>query len=382
MNLYLIGKHDFSPVWEENTLDIPLFERLAKASNQLVIIGYSSRIKSFTKSTHKNITLLLVPSGSTFQFIVRAIQMFNRSHELIPADVISASELAAGLACLGIKRRHHLPTMFMVQGDLLSLPAEHFSLLKRILFRRLTLFIAKHVDRVRGVSQKIIDGLRRGGVPSNKLVLLKNRVDLTRFNAKNLSSMRDELRQKHQINSNSICITYLGALTIEKGFSDFVTVALSLLEQHSNLHILIIGDGELREWGQTQLSAYKKTITWAGFIPQAEVQNHLAAGDVYLFTSHHEGMPRVVLEYLAMSKAVISTPVGGIAEVIEHKKNGFLIDVGDTKNMIYYVNKLLENPQLAIRLGSAARNTVEQHHDLEKTIQQQIITYQSMVTHN
>ena len=57
-----------------------------------------------------------------------------------------------------------------------------------------------------------------------------------------------------------------------------------------------------------------------------KIQNWLSVGDIYAFCSHHEGMPRVVLEYMSMSKPVISTNVGGVSEVIKDGENGILIN--------------------------------------------------------
>jgi glycosyltransferase involved in cell wall biosynthesis len=72
-------------------------------------------------------------------------------------------------------------------------------------------------------------------------------------------------------------------------------------------------------------------------------------------------MPNVVLEAMAESCPVVSTPVGDVPYLIEHGRNGFLVKHDDPQGLAAEIKKLLVEPKLAEKIGSAGRVTVEKH---------------------
>jgi glycosyltransferase involved in cell wall biosynthesis len=84
--------------------------------------------------------------------------------------------------------------------------------------------------------------------------------------------------------------------------------------------------------------------------------------DVYLMTSEYEGLPIALLEAMALGKPVVSTPVGGIAEVVESGKTGLLAPVGSIAELSDCVAQLLDDPDLRMRMGRRAAAKVEAEH--------------------
>ena len=92
-----------------------------------------------------------------------------------------------------------------------------------------------------------------------------------------------------------------------------------------------------------------------------ELEKQLPKASVYAFTSDWEGLPNAVLEAMAMGLPVVATdcPCGGPATVIQNGENGLLIPVGDEDALTESINRLIEDRQLAERLGENARKIGE-----------------------
>lgn len=91
------------------------------------------------------------------------------------------------------------------------------------------------------------------------------------------------------------------------------------------------------------------------------LEKELPKAAVYAFSSDYEGMPNALLEAMTMGMPVVATdcPCGGPRTVITHEVNGLLIPVGDEKAMENGINRLIEDQQLAQRLGRQARRIRE-----------------------
>lgn len=78
-----------------------------------------------------------------------------------------------------------------------------------------------------------------------------------------------------------------------------------------------------------------------------------------LLPSYNEGLPMAILEAMSWGLPVITTPVGGIPEVIENGKTGLLITPGHIQELTAAMQSLIENPSFRLSLGFAARKRVE-----------------------
>jgi glycosyltransferase involved in cell wall biosynthesis len=77
-----------------------------------------------------------------------------------------------------------------------------------------------------------------------------------------------------------------------------------------------------------------------------------------------DGIPNVLVEAMASGVPVVSTRISGIPELIEDGRNGLLVEAGDAVGLSEAIKRLLTDPQLASRLASAGRLTVEREFDL------------------
>jgi len=82
---------------------------------------------------------------------------------------------------------------------------------------------------------------------------------------------------------------------------------------------------------------------------------------VFVLTSRFEGMPNTILEAMMYGKPVVATDVDGSRDIVVHGATGFLVDVGATETMSRYVMQLLEDDNLRIKMGEAARLRIKSH---------------------
>ena len=381
LRLVLVGKHVHSPVWEQNWLDLPLFSRLADASEKLLIISLG-KVHRKTTTVHGNATLVLIPQRhllvNNLLFVLQAAYEVGVVRRTEKWNALGASEpIGGGSTALLLRIFVGLPYMAMMQGDLLDLPKTHFSPLYRLAIARIMLLIASGAQLVRTVSERGKAKLVAGGIPAEKIVVLHNRVDHQRFSADNTAAFRKANRDRLGWNGSTVLL-FAGALTVEKGFGDFLAACSTLLPRHRQLGVLIVGDGPLRQKAKDLASGASGRVHLTGFIPHDQIHNWLALGDILAFCSHHEGMPRVILEYMAMGKPIVTTDVGGIGEVIADCESGLIVKTGDTADLAAKIGRIADDPAAFAAMGAKARQSAETRHDLEATVAGQISAYRKI----
>ena len=104
-------------------------------------------------------------------------------------------------------------------------------------------------------------------------------------------------------------------------------------------------------------------VTFRSGFSNDEKNDLLFGSDIYLLPSYAEGLPISLLEAMAAGLPIISTPVGGIPEVIVEGENGFLITPGDYVDLANKIIKLIETPELRMKIGQKNENKIRDEYD-------------------
>lgn len=131
--------------------------------------------------------------------------------------------------------------------------------------------------------------------------------------------------------------------------------AFSLLKEHyENVCLRIVGDGELRQDLEKQVQNLKlvDSVIFEG--NQADVKKYLSKSDVYCCTSKVEGLPIAVLEAMACGLPVITTPAGGVVDIVKDGENGFVVEESE-KEFAGAMNELYSNSEMLERMAIASR---------------------------
>lgn len=133
--------------------------------------------------------------------------------------------------------------------------------------------------------------------------------------------------------------------------------------------LLIIGDGTQRVFLEEQC----RRLNLSGHVifkgHQKDVLMYLHMMDAFVLASLNEGMGRVILEAMACGKPVVATRTGGIPELVEDGRQGYLVAVKDAWGLAQGMLKLIQQPQEAKRLGENAAKKVTGHFSLTKMVE-------------
>lgn len=158
-------------------------------------------------------------------------------------------------------------------------------------------------------------------------------------------------------------------------------LALQLLEQESDLRLLVVGDGPeravLEQWAHSH--GVNARVHWAGFVD--DPSPFYLQSDALLMLSAYEAFPYVVLEAMAHAIPVVGTRVGGVPEAITHEQDGLLLPSRDLASLSAAVLRLRDQPQLRAQIGQRARQTVAERFTVEK-MTDHLLDVISMVARN
>ncbi|HEY9852383.1 MAG TPA: glycosyltransferase family 4 protein [Leptolyngbyaceae cyanobacterium] len=213
---------------------------------------------------------------------------------------------------------------------------------------------------------------QKGLCSPEKIAYLGNGIDIDRFKRDRLFlTYQKQLRDSFNIpaTANSIVGT-IGRLTRKKGAAYLIEAAASLLPQFPNLHILIIGPqlssdpepfqteliDKIRTWG------LEDRVTLTG--QRQDIPELLGLLDIFVLPSfHNEGLPRSILEAMAMNLPVVATDIRGCREAVIHEKTGLIVPSQNSEKLAEALAKLLSNIELRKAYGLAGRQRVEAEYD-------------------
>ena len=190
------------------------------------------------------------------------------------------------------------------------------------------------------------------GVRSDKLVVLPNAVFLPEAQG---NAARDA--------GQPVTVLYLSRLCARKGIFELIDALGQQPEAMRCARVVLVGPCE-DDWQKVADLVSQRgltdKVTMPGSKVGAEKDAAYASADLYVLPSHAEGMPIGLLEAMSFGLACVTTPVGGIPEVITDGQNGLLVPAADARALGEAIGRLVTNAELRTRLGAAARATVEQ----------------------
>jgi glycosyltransferase involved in cell wall biosynthesis len=98
----------------------------------------------------------------------------------------------------------------------------------------------------------------------------------------------------------------------------------------------------------------------------SDVRPYIAGCSVYVLPSYREGMPRTILEAMAMGRPIITTDVPGCRETVDDGFNGFKVKVKDVSSLVEAMEKFILNPSLVKTMGERSRQIAEERYDVDK----------------
>ena len=201
-------------------------------------------------------------------------------------------------------------------------------------------------------------------IPAHKIKVIHNGVDIKKFQP---AADKRKIKTELGFNPDDIAIVSVGRLYARKGLFTLIESMPAIIRRFPNAKFIISGKGQSDEMQKLIAYATKlgviNNIIFTGYYPDQKLPKLYQAADVFAFSTFYEHHPFAVLEALSTGLPVVTTTVGGIPETIQTGKNGFLVKPFDEKAFADRILYLLEHPEFATEIGTAARKTVVEQLD-------------------
>jgi glycosyltransferase involved in cell wall biosynthesis len=159
-------------------------------------------------------------------------------------------------------------------------------------------------------------------------------------------------------------------LTRQKGVEFFVEAAAIVLRSHPGAQFVLVGDGELRPQVEAQINNLHIASSFYFLGLRADYLDIMATFDIFAMPSLWEGLPYAPLEAMALAKPVVGTDVTGLRDIIQHQVNGILVPAESAQALAQATVTLLEDKDLAARLGEEGRRSLGQRYDPDRIASQ------------
>lgn len=301
-----------------------------------------------------------VPLQYNLYHVAAAYQEVRRIAERMPVDVVYAPIwLCEGLLCLLDDR---FPTVVGLQTAMKTIAQMHPSWGESTQTRQLvaleqaTLARAHHLH---ANSDAILDKFRTEydiDAPGGFVVPL------------GVEDRRAQVARR--ANDGRLRVLFVSRLERRKGVDTFLDAVVRLLPEFPQLDVVVVGkDTPNTEMSETYREAFRRThggtaiaerVRFVGEASEAELHQHYADCDVFCVPSRYESFGLVYLEAMVFGAPVVATNVGGIPEVVEHERNGLLVEPEDPEALAVALRRLLTDAELRARMGRASRAIYEE----------------------
>ena len=310
-----------------------LANEFVKSDNKVTIILVSN--DSVFYNLHKNVELVFIDAMHSRNKFKKIFQLRKTFKKIKPDVVISFFyhiNIYTHLAIKGLGIRH----IVSERNDPNNTKVNYLvKSLKNYIFRHASGSVFQTKDALKYYFPK---DTRRGIIISNPIILKAlpyNELERT----KTIFTVGRLTKQK---NTELLIKAFIKSDCFKQGYK-----------------LKIYGDGPLRPALESFSNKYNKQIFFEGISSTWQEKERKAA--LFVLPSNYEGMPNALMEALSLGIPCISTncPVGGPASLIEHNKNGILIDINNENQLINAINTITNNPSIALSFSKNNTNYCE-----------------------
>ena len=189
--------------------------------------------------------------------------------------------------------------------------------------------------------------------PGDKIDVIHNGVDVRDFE---LEFDHAEFKSRYALQDEKI-VLFVGRHVWEKGLDILIGAVPFILEKHPEAKFVITGNGYLREKCEklAKQIAPEGKVLFTGYVDDETLKKLMIAADTVVVPSRYEPFGIVALEAMASRTPVVVADTGGLAEIVEHERNGIKVWVDHSESLAWGVNRVLDN-------GAAVEKLVERGH--------------------
>lgn len=249
---------------------------------------------------------------------------------------------------------------------------------KRLVLQKASAWLAHRYDRLSAQCAKtLLDG-EEWGIPSDKVVILPSGYEVPEASAMT-EEERAQLRESRGAKAGDLVVCNIARLYPEKGHDRLLRLWPKVVESIPNAKLWLFGVGPLEEeLKQTHAKlGLEDSVCFVGFA--SNLMDELSTCDVQVHPSFNEGVPLAICAGMASGLPIVSTAVGGIPEVIEDGKSGFLVGVEEMDRLTDRLISLLRDESLRMRIGGGAKRFIEEEYSLDAAVSILVAEYSKLL---
>ena len=239
------------------------------------------------------------------------------------------------------------------------------------------IFTQSEEDRKTALENNFID--------KSKILTIGNGADVWgEFNPKNIEEDKiNELYKEFNLNKNDKIVTFIGRVVKEKGIIDLLEAFNNVkVNDGKKIKLILVGDtaqDERDKDTKKKLEKYKANpnIIITGY--REDINNILYITDIFCLPSYREGMPRSIIEAMAMECAVIATNIRGSREEVIDGKTGFLVPVNSINILSDKIKKLIEDDKLLKEMKNTGRRRAEKLFNEKEIVKKQLEVFKKLL---
>ncbi len=238
----------------------------------------------------------------------------------------------------------------------------------------------KKALEVIAVSQAVKqDTIERQDVDGNKIKVIKNAIDIERFQQKLSDMQKCKLKNNLGIPEQALVVGTSARLSIQKAPEVWLATAKNIIKKHPEVHFVWAGTGPLYNKIQEliKINCLEKQVHLLGW--RKDLPDLMQIFDIYTLVSRWEGLPLALLEAMSAGRSCIASNVSGNPEVIKNNETGLLVPADDIAAFVNAVELLLNDQQLRDKLGKKAISFVKDNFQLNRMISEYDSAYQGVI---
>ena len=231
------------------------------------------------------------------------------------------------------------------------------------------------VDCFLAISHAVRDRLVADGIPSRKVEIVHEGVDVERAAAVPSGNVHAALF----LPTRAPVVGNVGALVAQKNQHMLIDAAALVVRDVPDARFVILGEGELRSTLEDQIRQkhLERHVFLAGF--RADVLELMKDFDVFALSSMQEGMCTSLVDAMAAAKPTVATSVGGVPEVVADGETGFLVAAKDHHALADRIVRLLKDEALRRRMGEAGLARARRLFTVERMVEATAAVYRDLV---
>jgi glycosyltransferase involved in cell wall biosynthesis len=230
--------------------------------------------------------------------------------------------------------------------------------------------------RIVPISEWVAGILAKSGIPQEKMTVVYEGVEVSRLPS---PQIRHAARMRWGITDESPLIGCVGVLLPDKGQDALIRALAAVHAEFPSVKLLLVGDGP--DKSRLQQLAAKLNVTdaviFAGFV--SAMESVYPALDLFAFPSRFEGLGTSLLSAMSYAIPSVAFRTCAFPEIIEHGRSGLLAELNNDASLANSIAAILRNPEIALQIGRAARQRIDQKFSASKMVDNMLAVYESLL---